>query len=112
METKTRAFQIHADDNVATLIDDLETPGEVRVLGGFGRDSVRVPEAVRAGHKVALTEINEGSPVIKFGVPIGRASTKIGAGAWVHLHNLVSEHDERSGTLDRETGVSTDVAYE
>ena len=111
-QTNARAFQIDAKDNVATLIDDLDEPGAVRVLGGFGMESIIVSEVVRAGHKVALASINEGAAVVKFGVPIGRASVKIEPGMWVHLHNLVSDHDERSGTLDPETGASTDTAYE
>ena len=112
METEPRAFQIHAGDNVATLIDDREGPGVVRVLGGFGTESVRVPDSVQAGHKVALAGIEAGARVMKFGVPIGRASAKIEKGEWVHLHNVASEHDERAGTLDQTSGVPTDTAYE
>lgn len=109
--SEAKAFQIHAGDTVATLIDDLETAGEVAVLGGFECDRVTAREAIQAGHKVALVEIPEGEAVIKFGVTIGRASRRIEPGEWVHLHNIESQHDERSGSLDQETGVATDTEY-
>jgi len=111
MEPRGKAFQIHADDTVATLIDDIGGTGPVAVLGGFGRDAVEAREAIKVGHKVALTGIPEGEPVIKFGVTIGRASRRIERGEWVHLHNIASQHDERSGSLDQQTGVATDTEY-
>ncbi len=111
MEKKTKAIQIHCDDNVATLIDDLPSPGAVSILGGVGARDVIGTVSIQAGHKVALMRIAEGQPVMKFGIPIGRATRTIEPGQWVHLHNLISSHDERSGTLDLNTGVPTDSAY-
>lgn len=50
--------------------------------------------AVRAdiplGHKVALAAIPAGGPVIKYNVPIGRATAEIRPGEHVHVHNLKS----------------------
>ena len=40
------------------------------------------------GHKIALKNIKSGSPVIKFGQPIGIASKHIRAGEHVHVHNI------------------------
>lgn len=45
-------------------------------------------EPVGAGHKIAIQEIASGTPVIKFGQPIGSASATIPRGAWVHVHNV------------------------
>lgn len=46
---------------------------------------------VRAdGHKYALAAIPAGQPVIKYGLPIGRAAAAIAAGEHVHTHNLVT----------------------
>jgi hypothetical protein len=47
-------------------------------------------------------------PVMKYGMLIGLASQTIGRGDWVHLHNLNSQFDERSGTLDGKTGAPTE----
>jgi altronate dehydratase small subunit len=104
-------FQIHANDNVATLLEDSE-PGSLAILGQSGTQPMKSVEPVQLGHKVALFDIAEGDRVIKFGVPIGVASRPIRAGQWVHLHNCRSNFDERSGTLDLHSGAATDTRYE
>lgn len=105
-----RAFRIAPLDNVATLLDDGEE-GPLAILGeGSGNGQLR--ERIKLGHKVALQDLAEGAPIIKFGIPIGRASKPIGIGTWVHLHNCKSFFDERSQTLDLHTGGATDTAYE
>lgn len=43
---------------------------------------------VPLGHKVALVELMPGDEVIEYGVPIGVATSRIRAGAHVHVHNL------------------------
>ena len=56
------------------------------------RDNVEViltaTESIPAGHKAALCDIPEGSPVIKYGNVIGYAKCDIHAGEWVHVHNV------------------------
>jgi len=105
-------FRINRLDNVATMLDDVVTSGiDVRVLGE-STHSMKALEPIKLGHKIALIDIPEGSQIIKFGVAIGCAIRGIRAGEWVHLHNCASGFDERSQTLDVETGASTDVSYE
>jgi hypothetical protein len=40
------------------------------------------------GHKIALEEIPEGHPVVKYGETIGFASSHVQEGGWVHTHNM------------------------
>jgi len=101
------AFCIHRADNVATLLTDTG-PGAVSVIGEMTVEFV-ASEAISAAHKIALIKIPAGEPVIKYGCPIGRATRTIEIGEWVHLHNLASNYDERSGTLDLHTGSPTDI---
>lgn len=103
-----RAFRIQPTDNVATLLDDA-VPGAVALLG-VGGDSLIAREPIARGHKIALVDIDAGAPGLKFGVRIGHATKPIARGAWVHLHNLASDLDERSGTLDLQSGAPTDTA--
>lgn len=103
-----RAFRVHAADNVATLIDDAP-PGPVMLLGGGG-DALTAREPIARGHKIAFADIAAGAPVLKFGARIGHAAKPIARGAWVHLHNLASDLDERSGSLDLQSGAPTDTA--
>jgi altronate hydrolase len=77
---------ISETDNVATALEALEA-GRVLTTGG---GAVTVAEPIARGHKVALRPIAAGSPVVKYGSPIGTASADIAAGAHVHTHNLMS----------------------
>jgi altronate dehydratase small subunit len=102
-----RAFLIQPQDNVATLIDDAAA-GPVEIVGATP-GSITVTENIQRGHKLALRDIAANEAVIKFGVRIGHATQPIPRGAWVHLHNLASDLDERSGTLDLHSGAPTDT---
>ena len=73
-------------DNVATALQALE-PG---LLVQVESHSVRVIDPIPPGHKVALLRIGRGEPVIKYGSPIGTASTDIEPGSHVHTHNVAS----------------------
>ena len=43
---------------------------------------------VPPGHKIALKEMKQGEPIIKYGFPIGTAARPIQRGEWVHTHNV------------------------
>jgi hypothetical protein len=105
------AICIHRDDNVATLLEDA-APGSISVLGEAPTAAMEAIEPISRGHKVALGPLSAGETVIKYGVMIGRATSDIPAGAWVHTHNCASPLDPRSATLDRHTGAPTDTKYE
>lgn len=102
-----RAFHIQANDNVATLLDDANA-GEIEILGARP-DKIQSLEKISRGHKIALRDIAAKEAVTKFGVRIGHATKQVKRGAWVHLHNLASDLDERSGTLDLHSGAPTDT---
>lgn len=104
---KPRAFQIQPKDNVATLLDDVNG-SEIEILGARP-DKVQSLEKMSRGHKIALCDIAANEAVMKFGVRIGHATKAIKRGAWVHLHNLASDLDERSSTLDLHSGAPTDT---
>ena len=79
-----KLIRIHPLDNVAVALEDFPA-GETAAAEG---KSVTARELIRRGHKVALTEIPKGSPVVKYGNPIGIATEDIAAGSWVHTHNI------------------------
>src|SRR5262249_22518761 len=60
-----------------------------------GGRPVEAREPIGLGHKVAVRDIAEGSPVHKYGQVIGFASRAIPAGSWVHTHNLQADLFER-----------------
>jgi len=77
---------ITARDNVATALEAL-APGRAIEAGGV---VVTVRESIASGHKIALVRIPAGGAVVKYGSPIGTATTDIEAGAHVHVHNVAS----------------------
>lgn len=85
---------ISEHDNVATALEALE-PGRGLAIGNR---TVTVRDSIPRGHKVALTAISAGDPVVKYGSPIGIASADIAAGAHVHTHNVSSSRGR--GDLD------------
>jgi SAF domain len=80
------ALVISDRDNVATALEPLAAGRRLEL----GEEVVTLREHVPSGHKVALRAIPAGQPVVKYGSPIGLASTDIAAGAHVHTHNLAS----------------------
>lgn len=82
MAERPRALLLDPADNVAVAVVALEA-GDV-VL------DVSLREPIRFGHKLALRDIAEGEPIVKYHEVIGRASAPITAGQHVHVHNVVS----------------------
>jgi len=81
-----RAIQVAAGDTVAVATVDLPA-GEAVDLGGV---VVKLRDPIRKGHKFAAAPMQAGAQVIKYGFPIGRATTAIASGDHVHEHNLAT----------------------
>jgi hypothetical protein len=98
---KRKVILLHANDDVATALTGLVAGETVRAeLDGVAAD-VTVTQDIEFGHKLALRDIAEGEDVNKYGMPIGKALCAIGAGEWVHVHNVRSHrfgfHHENYG---------------
>jgi hypothetical protein len=104
VESAAAAFQVHASDNVTTLLGEAAAGATLEIIGPAQPPHLAVRETIALGHKVALAAIPEGAPITKFGVVIGIAVRPIKPGEWVHLHNCRSQLDERSGHFDVHTG--------
>lgn len=89
MELKL-ALKVDDLDNVATIFANGITAGtEVEVRDKTGRSEViAVHSDIPYGHKIAVVDIQKGEPIMKYGESIGRASTDIRKGDYVHVHNL------------------------
>ena len=77
-------IHIHPRDNVAVALQDI-AEGTTISLDSF---TCTAKENIARGHKIALQEISEGAPVIKYGNVIGLAKQEIRPGEWVHVHNV------------------------
>lgn len=97
-----RLLRIDPRDNVAVALEDIVAGAELSICGsgpggqggGLAASCPEVRlvalEAVKAGHKLALSDIPAGGDVVKYGRRIGRATAAIAPGSWVHSHNLAS----------------------
>ena len=86
--TDPRLLRLHADDNVLTVIAPLAV-GDSLIIGGA---AFPIPVALPIGHKVAACAIPAGAKILKYGAPIGSATSPIATGEHVHTHNLQSDY--------------------
>ena len=119
-------IHIHPLDNVVVALEDLKkgdlisvtakTPAEIQsseapagiqkaasvegtsepAPSAVSSPGILLREDVARGHKIALTDIAAGQPIIKYGCVIARARTDIPAGSWVHTHNAETELSENT----------------
>lgn len=73
-------------DHVATALRDL-VPGEVLGLHG---QAITARADIPKGHKIAIQAAKAGEDVLKYGWPIGRATSDIAVGDHVHVHNVTT----------------------
>lgn len=79
-------------DNVAVTVRDVKQGEEIQAAPIIGSSSVKVSAQndIPLAHKIALKDIKQGDPVIKYGLTIGVATQPITKGEHVHVHNLKS----------------------
>lgn len=81
-------LRLHPADNVLTVTSAIAA-GDAVLLDG---ELIAIPQRLTLGHKVAARAISAGEKIIKYGVPIGSATSDIVRGAHVHTHNLKSDY--------------------
>ena len=85
-------IRLNPNDNVAVCLET--TPKENTIT--IQNQEITLTDDIPVGHKVALSDIETGGNVIKYGAPIGHAIVPIRAGSHVHTHNLKTN---LSGTI-------------
>lgn len=83
-------IKIHKNDNVAVAVEPLSKDSAV----SFESGEIILKNDVPAGHKFALSDIEKGKLIIKYGEPIGKAKENIYEGEHVHTHNTATRLDE------------------
>jgi altronate dehydratase small subunit len=80
------ALRISERDNVAVALEHIGRGCTIGIEGA----SIEALDDIPSGHKIAIATIGVGEQVIKYGSPIGLATSAIAAGQHVHTHNLES----------------------
>ena len=84
-ETQLRPLyvQVHPQDTVAILVNE----GGL-TAGTLFESGLRLIEDVPEAHKVALIDMPEGMPILRYGSIIGYAASAIAQGSWVHEERM------------------------
>jgi len=77
-EVRPLYIRLHADDNVAIVVNDFGLPAGSQFACGL-----QLLERVPQGHKVALTDLARDAPIRRYGQVIGYAAKPIARGSWV-----------------------------
>jgi len=87
-----RAVLLAANDDVAAVLDAVAAGATVAVVGAAGETvhEIAARQPIPFGHKLAIRAVGEGSPVHRYGFPIGIATAAIAPGEHVHSHNMRS----------------------
>jgi galactarate dehydratase len=72
-------IRVHAQDNVAIVTNEGGLPAGAQFDSGL-----TLREPIPEAHKVALSAIEKGEPIVRYGVVIGYAEAPIEPGSWVH----------------------------
>lgn len=78
-EITPRYIKVHPDDNVAIVVNIGGLP-----KGTAFNSEIQLQEDIPEGHKVALTEMQPGDKVIRYGEVIGYANKPIPCGGWIN----------------------------
>jgi galactarate dehydratase len=71
-------IRVHRDDNVAIVVD----PDGLRA-GTQLPDGLTLRDSIPQAHKIALSEVGVGEPVVRYGHTIALAKRSIPAGSWI-----------------------------
>lgn len=82
-ESRPLYVQVHPDDNVAIVVNEGGLPAGTKFESGLVLTE-NIPEA----HKIALSDIRAGEPVVRYGSVIGFAEGDISKGSWVHEEKM------------------------
>ncbi|WP_298704554.1 UxaA family hydrolase [uncultured Veillonella sp.] len=91
---KSNAVRIDAADTVAVVIEPIEKGSEVRFMDHDKLVTLTAQADVPIYHKIAIKEMKEKEPVVKYGQHIGLAGNAIHVGEHVHTHNVESHREE------------------
>jgi ureidoglycolate dehydrogenase (NAD+) len=95
-----RAVLLAPNDNVAAAIAEVDVAGPVVVTLNSADETVLTVSSrqkIPFGHKIAIKGVAKGSPVVRYGYPIGVATADIMPGDHVHSHNMRSALSPGSG---------------
>lgn len=86
--TDKRFVLLSEEDNILVCCAHVAAGESVQLEGCIATLSRDIP----VGHKLARHNIAQGERIVKYGAPIGSATTDIKVAEHVHLHNMKSDY--------------------
>ncbi|MCG8484059.1 MAG: altronate dehydratase family protein [Clostridia bacterium] len=80
-------IQLNDRDNTIIALKPIPKESRIKIKDTL----IKVQDDIPQAHKIALEDIKKGEHVIKYGMPIGKATHNIMAGQHVHTHNVATE---------------------
>ena len=79
-------------DNVATVITEVSKNEKLLIMDAQMKsaDEIIALNDIPFGHKISIADIKKDNNVVKYGETIGKATTDIQKGEYVHIHNVTS----------------------
>ncbi|KEJ93557.1 UxaA family hydrolase [Synergistes jonesii] len=89
-----RSIRMHQNDMVATVLESVDAGEYVDVFDDGNKPlfSVCAVNNIPYGNKIALSDIEMGEKVVKYGAVIGVCTNRIKRGELVHVHNVKSQY--------------------
>jgi (2R)-sulfolactate sulfo-lyase subunit alpha len=85
-------FIVHdkADNVGVVVVEDVQSGKNLSGWVMETNETISLPalDPVPLGHKIALSDLESESTILKYGHDVGRTIAPIGAGRHVHTHNL------------------------
>lgn len=88
MKNSHKLIQLDSRDNVLVARQAI-AKGEIIAISN---SSYEIKQTINLGFKLALKRIESGEKIIKYGTPIGSATTLILPGEMIHVHNMKSDY--------------------
>ena len=89
------AMMIEPQDNVVVAIEAIAAGDTVTYVVKGEEVSLTAKEDITIYHKIAVRDIQQGEPVVKYGEHIGAATAFIPKGGHVHVQNVDSLKEDR-----------------
>ena len=88
---KVKTLFLNEQDNVAIALSEIKQNNNILVKAGKVEKKILMKNRIDFGHKFAVTDIQKGEDIKKYGEVIGVATESIQAGEHVHVHNIESK---------------------
>ena len=78
-------------DNVGVVVIETTKKGQdcnAWIMENDSTVNIQSVDEIPLGHKIAMTDLNEGDTILKYGHDIGKVVKSIKKGEHVHVHNV------------------------